>query len=682
MPKRTQLFQLFPWSGGIVTAIDEALLQSGQLTDYTNGIFDTQGSKKKREGINFDYDDYTFTVATRSSSTTTRTLRGWKVGAVFATGDSVTVASAGASSYNGTSLAVTAVTDIDFTEASAAGLVTEGTDKINKTAHGLNDGWPVYYTAAGTAIGGLTSGTIYYVVASTPNDFSLALTVGGGAINLTSDGVGNHRFRSYGVSYTAVASVSETATAETTARLTGANKIVAGHDFWFGASAKTQRLVTIDERGKLVSYASGARTRINDTGTAYTLPITQASFLTFNNKLLVATDISGNKLKSWAGSGNLADIAGAPECSILREHQGRVFCNDKTNLDRLHFSETADETVWLGLGDSGAIDIGVGDGDPSGIVAIFPTFKGDLFVAKRTKLYRVRGTAPENWIVELVSDGIGCVSHNAIAAVDQADMVFVSEKGVHSLQATDAYGSFESSYISKDIQTTISRDWSRSRFKYIQAAYAPEINSVAFAVSEDSTTNNVIYFYNTEIKGWYKWSGFNCEAMVAATDADRKRLYIGGATGRLAQTFAGTRYDTSETGAQVAIVFRVATGLIFPDQNPSTVKGFKKFSLIYKPVGSHTITASIRIDNFSAQSIAFSENSGDDLLGVSFVLGVSSLGATSTLAPYTQSLDGYGRGAKLTLTQGGINEEIEIQGFSYEYEAAADQQETRLGDAS
>lgn len=58
-------------------------------------------------------------------------------------------------------------------------------DKILSTAHGLvNDNKVVFY--GGSVPGGLTEGTEYFVVGATTDDFQVALTSGGAAINLTS----------------------------------------------------------------------------------------------------------------------------------------------------------------------------------------------------------------------------------------------------------------------------------------------------------------------------------------------------------------------------------------------------------------------------------------------------------------------------------------------------------------
>lgn len=63
-------------------------------------------------------------------------------------------------------------------------------DKIEATAHGyVNDDTVVFI--GGTPPGGLTEGTIYFVVGSTANDFQVAATQGGAAIDLTTVGDGS-----------------------------------------------------------------------------------------------------------------------------------------------------------------------------------------------------------------------------------------------------------------------------------------------------------------------------------------------------------------------------------------------------------------------------------------------------------------------------------------------------------
>lgn len=453
----------------------------------------------------------------------------------------------------------------------------------------------------------------------------------------------------------------------------GTDSIVAGHDFWFGAASRSQRKLGLTDGKALYSYNGATRSADLFAGTAWSSTVTRGTFLTFNNLAILAVDGTGNVMKKWNGSGNFADLGGTPPvASILCEHLSRVWTDDKATLDRLHYSTTGNHEEWNGAGDSGAIDVKIGDGDPEGITAI-RAFKGTLFVWKKTKLYKITGSTPETFKVELVSSGVGCASHNSIVAVDQDDLYFVSEKGIHSLAATDTYGDFEGAYVSVDIQATFNDHFDKARLKYVWGGYLPHVNSIAFTFTDTrlgSGENNTIWFYNIPLKSWYEWPNVSCESMFVVRDADKSRFYVGTSTTRLGKTFNGTNYDISTAGANTAINFIVETGLIAVDGNILSTKGFKSFSLIHTPVPGSQITVSVKIDNFSSQALSYQEGGSGDLLGTTFILGSSILGGSGITAPYPQTIDGYGRLVKVTIQQSGTNQAIEIEGFSIEYEPA------------
>lgn len=371
----------------------------------------------------------------------------------------------------------------------------------------------------------------------------------------------------------------------------------------------------------------------------------------------------------------------APKASLVRKHIGRLVMNDKSNPDRIHYSPAFDHTKWNGIGDSGAFDIGVGDGDPDGITAIFPTFKGDLFVAKRTKLYRLTGNSPEEIQIIKVSDGIGCISHNSVVAVGQDDIMWVSEKGVHSLQAVNAYGDFTSADVSVDIQKTFNDDFTRSRLKFCWGAYLPQINSVAWAFTEasglnrtltTSAVNNAVYLYNLPVKSWYRWPDLPCSTLIVANDSDEKRFYLGTHTNRVSKSFNGTIYDISASGANTAVRMKVVTGQLFPvPADPTTLIGFKEFILYYRPQSAATVNVSVKIDKQAIPAEnrhAYNDATGGTPLGTGFVLGSTPLGTSAVMSGYSRMIDGLGHSAKVTIEEYSLSGELEIQGIGLRVE--------------
>ena len=82
--------------------------------------------------------------------------------------------------------------------ANAGGPIDYATETITIVNHGLANGNEVTYSnGGGTDIGGLTTGTNYFVIGATTDTFQLAATSGGSAINLTNPGGSlgtNHSF--------------------------------------------------------------------------------------------------------------------------------------------------------------------------------------------------------------------------------------------------------------------------------------------------------------------------------------------------------------------------------------------------------------------------------------------------------------------------------------------------------
>jgi hypothetical protein len=74
MARRTQVFQIMPWVGGINTSVDPGVLNSQELVQADNVQFSSTGARVKREAL--EYLENTLEAPDfRSSSGTTRTLK-------------------------------------------------------------------------------------------------------------------------------------------------------------------------------------------------------------------------------------------------------------------------------------------------------------------------------------------------------------------------------------------------------------------------------------------------------------------------------------------------------------------------------------------------------------------------------------------------------------------------------
>jgi hypothetical protein len=303
-----------------------------------------------------------------------------------------------------------------------------------------------------------------------------------------------------------------------------------------------------------------------------------------------------------------------------------------------------------------------------------------MVVAKKAIRYRMLGDSPEIYQVEVISEGLGNEGSLAIP-VDESDVVFMSRRGIHSQAATDRYGDTDAAYLSAPIKPTFNL-WNPARLKYSQGAFIPELNSVATSIAEQAQgTQNAVWLYNTEVShsqgqqgAWYRWPNISCQALARRFVADRYKLVFGTSAGRVLQAQVSNDYTDFGTDG---IEFKIKSGTIYPGGNAQSVKAFKKITMFYRPKGNFSFTVKAYIDNFPAQSFSFNQVSGLDLLGSTFILGNSLLGASSGFAPFTFVLDGIGRGVTLELSQPSADEQIEVWGFAIEYENADLEQEVK-----
>lgn len=480
------------------------------------------------------------------------------------------------------------------------------------------------------------------------------------------------------ITYTAVGSLTESATAATSIVVSLDTSIIAIHDYWRtdASNVKQQLRIAVTDQPKIFSYDSaGRRAELINAGTPFVGSDTSCTTQVMNEVLIFGFGKIGNTPKRYNPDDDtdVQDLGGTPpDFSLCQVHQSRLFTNDKLDKDRLNGSSTGNPEEWTGVGDSIVLDIDPGDGDAEGLVQIHPPFKGDLFTVKGRKTYRIVGNDPSNYQVIPVTTGLGGSGARGVASVDLDDTVYCSHKGFHSLSSTDEYGDFKGAFLSAKIQPTFN-DLNQARLKFTQTAYVPDLNSVAFAVSGPSAaSNNTLYFYNINIKEWYRWPNVSCQAIAChISNQGLTKLLIGTNNGRLVESQNGTYTDFGTLG----IDYLIKSGSIYPDGNPNTMKGFKTLTLWFRPLGGFTFTATVKIDNQAPQTLTFSASSGEDLLGSTFVLGTSRLGSDDIMAPFSYPIDGYGRGFSIQIEQATMAEQVEIYGLIMEYESAEIDQE-------
>lgn len=475
--------------------------------------------------------------------------------------------------------------------------------------------------------------------------------------------------------------------------ISGTPMLIAGFDYWANVNAvKSQRIVCWDNNSTSKCWvqpgAGGTWSELTKHSTA-TAPtnLKRVSFEVFQDDLIMGiTDDStlGRTPLKWnRQTGTEYETLGGnpPPVKFLRKFQGRLWgAGDPSRPDRLYYSSPGNHQEWQGTGDSAYLDINPGDGDVSGITAIFPPFRGSLIVAKQNSLYRISGTKPTDYAIEQITEGVGCISHNSAVAVDLDDIYFASERGFHSLVVTQKFGDFEGTFLSSSVQ----KDWNlldKLHYPYIQGIWIPSINSVLWNVSVNGDKMDHIWGYDVRYKAWYKWFGTEPTCVFRVEDATTKikKIYFGSDDGRLTRAQnEGVYRDYTAT----AIEQIVKTPFIYPDRDPTTQKGFKKVGVWAKMSDGQTLNIRARIAgrgaNVVQEKTITASSANAPQLDVDFELGVSKLDASGAprMVPYSVPIDGYGHAVQLTFDNDDIDANIAIFGFWIEYEPAGDSQET------
>lgn len=677
MSKRSQTYIKMPWTGGVNDSLDSGLIPDNDLVTADNVTFGISNSRLKREGINY-FDQLTTPTAssvTRAGTTVTITFATQISGGsndVYFVGEKLNITCADSEFTNATAT-VTAIPTNFSMQYTVSGTPTAASTTLSSITRlasiiGMHDFWSYdpssdaknqYILAVNS-----DAQVVRYTVAGARTYLSnktesVTFTDAGYLVTLTAHG----RVVGDAVSFTVITTT------------TG----IAVNTTYFVATVPSADTFTLSAtRGGSVLPLT-----TNGTGTMvsplYTTSINSCAFLSMGEACIITFDGIGNYPKVFAPQVSSTQIRGllgaCPNASIIcpKVHLGRGWVNDKEIKEQFFYSATYDYDKWNGYDDSGVLNIGFGDGDPDGINAIHPPFRGSLFLTKRDSTYRVDGADAESFVINPVSHGLGGTGHQAVAAVDMDDVVYVSYKGIHSLATTANYGDFSSSFLSSKIQTAFN-SWTPGNLNDTRAVHIPTLNSVFFSVATavyDDTNLDALWVFNTKNKEWHRWPNIQAKSISMYDDGGTKKLLLGRYDGRLAEAQTGDFVDYTTA----AIEYKIQSGTIYVDGNPNTVKAFKKVGFIFRPKGDYTFTATVKIDNYSQQALAFSQVSGGAVLSTTFTLGTSILAVSNVLAPHMLPIDGYGRGITVRIDQNAADQQVELYGLVIEWEPADTMQE-------
>ncbi|KGF47529.1 hypothetical protein HMPREF0872_03755 [Veillonella montpellierensis DNF00314] len=176
---------------------------------------------------------------------------------------------------------------------------------------------------------------------------------------------------------------------------------------------------------------------------------TKPSCSKWGGNLLIA---SGSKLQEYNYQ-SVREITNSPDCDIVFTRSGRVVVA-KTGSDLLIYSAVGDADSWdINSNDESARkDVNIGYKDGGDIVAV-AELASDLLVFKSNGLIYDVQNEPEDWSITLLGNNSDFITRYACRNIN-SDIVFLSTRGLKSLQSSQIYANFQT----KDIGTNINPD--------------------------------------------------------------------------------------------------------------------------------------------------------------------------------------------------------------------------------
>lgn len=365
----------------------------------------------------------------------------------------------------------------------------------------------------------------------------------------------------------------------------------------------------------------------------------------------------------------LSLLEGSPrQGSIYRTHANQGFLSGiPGDPHAIDVSYPDDPLTWTGTGTE-TIRINDGDRDPVGVTSLFPSFYGDLYVGKWESIYRLQYDYNlEIFTVALMLSGIGCVSHNSVVAV-QNDVLFVSDRGVHSLMTTQKYGDVESQFLSAPIQDVFKKEIDFTRSEEMQGVYIPDFNTYALTVPIRGYSGNRDMLMLNILNGqWTRHRDIDASNICIFRDSRKKRKLMNGHSNGVVSYFDEDTFLDFDTDA---INAEFHTGVIYPG-GVKKVVSFKSLTCIYKPQGESKFQVDYVIDGLESGTVEFNQSGSTRAtdLGPNWILGQTNLGVSggTGIKRETKTLSGNGSGIQLRFKRypsgDNIDQGIELVGF-------------------
>jgi hypothetical protein len=249
------------------------------------------------------------------------------------------------------------------------------------------------------------------------------------------------------------------------------------------------------------------------------------------------------------GRVNISQTPSKPK--YLVSHTNRLFCTTADTAipaDTVYASDFLDGESWDLVGAS--VRVG-GDGDP--VTALYPWINNNLIVFKQRSVWMIVADPlidPSLWVIKLLSNRIGCVSHRSVQAVG-ADIYFLAQDGVRSISQIQSGAVADIGQpLSFPIQDQIDA-LTRANQAWICSAYYKNRYFLSVVTGEGATpTISGCMVWNQLTQSWMsKWTGWQPREFFISGFSGRLRLNFADAQGKLWtwDDFTNTSAETSDS---------------------------------------------------------------------------------------------------------------------------------------
>lgn len=418
------------------------------------------------------------------------------------------------------------------------------------------------------------------------------------------------------------------------------------------------KLWSIDERNTPAVDRTGALV-LSDAGVP--------SYQVFNGILYFCSTVTTDGYNKWDGVSASAVVATAPPDGpgkYLASHLGRMIMAGNQDFPyRVYFSSTFDPENWstAAPADSTSFDL-VDDGDPNGITGI-TSFQSRLYIFTRYSIYELTGSTPADAVLTKVSSGIGCVGQASICQIPN-DVMFCSDRGIHSLRQIESGKLTTSTFLSRDIQKLWTTLINPTIFDRVMATFDDTINSYILSVpSSGQLKNDQLLVFNIEFGTWTVWPNIDARSLCISLVSNKKNILLGKEDGTLVYINRDSRNDLG-----VGYSARFKTAVLYPGGDMTTEKRFTNITVLAATTTPTQFSIGWSIDGIKSGSKSIELTAGEDLLGSTFILGQSKLGVGQYI-PKTITIEDIGYGIQIEMIAGGTSD-IEFYGFILEVEDA------------